>query len=157
MTSPTDTLTLLTVPPTSARTGISIFIDSSSTTTSPLPTWSPSLTTTSSTLATISARTSSAIFTPLVSATGAWLPLSIRLSSSSHISNHKTARDTGTRVTAGGRRRERLFGNRAHLAALHLTNDGGSHHGQAWPQEEGPQVQQGQPRQAAELVITAFH
>jgi hypothetical protein len=64
MTSPTDTLTLVIVPATSARTGISIFIDSSSTRVSPSLIWSPSWTTTSSTLATISARTSSAIITP---------------------------------------------------------------------------------------------
>ena len=37
ITSPTDTLTLLTVPATSASTGISIFIDSSSTRVSPSP------------------------------------------------------------------------------------------------------------------------
>src|SRR5271165_5306818 len=157
MTSPTATLTLLTVPPTSARTGISIFIDSSSTTMSPLPISSPSLTTTSSTLATISARTSSAIFTPLVPAishAGCWF---FKLWSGSCISNHTTGPDTGYvgpvwAVTAASGPRERLDGNLTGAEHLHPSEDGGFHHGQAWPQKERPQVQQGQPRQAAQLL-----
>src|SRR6516162_5886645 len=132
MTSPTDTLTLLTVPSTSARTGISIFIDSSSTTMSPLPIWSPSLTTTSSTLATISARTSSAIFTPLVSAICAcWL-----LVYQAHV--YRTIGRVGTAargpLTAHRASRERLWDNltgarrRFEKQSTEVLKDG-----QAWP------------------------
>src|SRR5215207_9382953 len=57
-TSPTATLTALTVPVCSEMTGISIFIDSSRITVSPTATASPTSTTSSMTFATISARIS---------------------------------------------------------------------------------------------------
>src|SRR3954447_6136427 len=56
ITSPATTLTSWTVPARSASTGISIFIDSSSITVSPISTSSPGATATDRTLATISAR-----------------------------------------------------------------------------------------------------
>ena len=57
-TSPSATCSLVTVPLSSARMGISIFIDSRMTRVSPSSTWSPSETSTFHTFATISARTS---------------------------------------------------------------------------------------------------
>src|SRR5215469_1979564 len=57
-TSPSATCSLATTPAVSARTGISIFIDSRITTVSPSCTWSPSDTSTRHTFATISARIS---------------------------------------------------------------------------------------------------
>src|SRR6266496_3756577 len=57
-TSPSATCILVTTPGPSARTGISIFIDSRITRVSPSPTVSPSFATTFHTFATISARTS---------------------------------------------------------------------------------------------------
>src|SRR5215470_4777021 len=57
-TSPSPTCSLARVPASSARTGISIFIDSRMTRVSPSSTWSPSVATTFQTFATISARTS---------------------------------------------------------------------------------------------------
>src|SRR4051794_24190847 len=64
-TSPSPTRSSVTVPASSAMTGISIFIDSRMTSVSPSATVSPWATTTFQTLATISARTSLATCTPL--------------------------------------------------------------------------------------------
>src|SRR3954453_15119294 len=64
-TSPSPTRSSVTVPETSASTGISIFIDSRMTKVSPSSTGSPAATRTFQTFATISARTSSATGAPL--------------------------------------------------------------------------------------------
>src|SRR3954447_23351479 len=68
-TSPSATLTAATVPACSASTGISIFMDSSSTTVSPARTGSPAATGTLMTLATISATTSTLLGARAMAAT----------------------------------------------------------------------------------------
>src|SRR6478735_783890 len=138
MTSPTETLTSVMVPATSASTGISIFMDSSSTRVSPAPIWSPFCTTTSSTLATISARTSSAIFTPLTSLWLAAVP-------PTGLYRTTTGKDASNTTREKQSVRHEILG-------LKYSSDPEVHHGQARPQEARPQALEGQPRPSSQRL-----